>query len=103
MYSRGHWIIPRGRKPTALIGRKAAVLITFWQEIRSPPGSETRSCIHGGNPRTRESRLSPCTIRLEYLMEKLQALEVRSPAPQVSSDLRKTQKKKGMQGIAVGE
>ncbi len=27
---------------------------------RTPPGSETRACIHGGNSETWESQLSPC-------------------------------------------
>ena len=29
---------------------------------RTPPGSESRACIHRGNSGTGESRLSPCTI-----------------------------------------
>ena len=32
-----------------------------WRAVRTPPGSESRACIHRGNSETGESRLSPCT------------------------------------------
>ena len=49
-----------GRKPTVSTDRKAAVLDAIWRVFRTPPGSKTRACIHGGNLGTWESQWSPC-------------------------------------------
>ena len=42
--------------------RKAADLDALWRVCRSPPGSESRACIHRGSSGTGESQLSPCTM-----------------------------------------
>ena len=52
-----------GGKPTLSDERKAAVLRALWPANRTPPGSETGACVHGGGPGTWESRLSPCGER----------------------------------------
>ena len=41
-------------------GRKAAVLDTIRRVSRTPPGSESGACAHGGNAGTWESQRSPC-------------------------------------------
>ena len=40
--------------------RKAAVLDTTRRVCRTPPGSESGACAHGGNAGTWESQRSPC-------------------------------------------
>ena len=69
MYSCGHWDNLLGNqrgKPTTSTGRKAAALYAIRRGYRTPPGSETRACIHRGNLGTREIQMFPCvtTIRL---------------------------------------
>ena len=53
--------VPR-RKPTVSSGRKAAVLGAIWRVPRTPPGSESRACMHRGDLGTWENHLSPCNI-----------------------------------------
>jgi hypothetical protein len=50
------------RTPTVSSGRKAAVLGAIWRVLRTPPGSESRACIHRGDLGTWENHLSPCDI-----------------------------------------
>jgi|SRR6266487_7155796 len=50
------------RKPTVSSGRKAAVLGATWRVPRTPPGSESRACMHRGDWGTWENHLSPCHI-----------------------------------------
>ncbi len=63
MYSCGHKDKSRERKsvlkPTYLMQGKAAVSLALWRVNATPPESETRSCIHRGNPGTRESQMFP--------------------------------------------
>src|SRR5215470_11592870 len=50
-----------GNSPPKVV--RAAVLSrlkAIWRVCRTPPGSETRACVHGGSLGTWESRLSPC-------------------------------------------
>jgi len=63
MYSCGHWIAIKesvvkadsvlrleGSSPECYMGRA----------VRTPPGSESRACIHRDSSGTGESQLSPC-------------------------------------------
>ena len=59
--------------------RKAADLDTLWRVSRSPPGSETRACIHRVGVGTRESQLSPCPIHGEEAVLNFQAYRQRIP------------------------
>ena len=48
--------------PTVSSGRQAAVQSASGQVLRTPPGSQSGACMHGGNSGTWESHLSPCDI-----------------------------------------
>ncbi len=51
----------------------------LWQVSRSPPGSETRACIHRVGVGTRENQLSPCRYYGEETVINFQAHTQRNP------------------------